>query len=70
MSEIIFLVEKDVERGYHARARGQSIFTQGDDMSSLKNNIRDAITCHFDRDEDRPKVIRLHMLTEEIFSYA
>jgi len=47
--EIIFLVEEDVEGGYTARALGYSIFTQGDTIDELKENIKDAIKCHFER---------------------
>lgn len=70
MNEIIFVVEKDVEGGFTAKALGYSIFTQADDMEALKKNIRDALKCHFDREEDIPRIIRLHMVIEEIFSYA
>ena len=48
MSEIIFLVEDAVEGGYTARALGESIFTEGDDMNELRSNIRDAVDCHFE----------------------
>lgn len=70
MNEIIFIVEPDIEGGYNASALGHSIHTHANDMDGLKRGIRDAITCHFEKDEERPKVIRLHMVTEEIFSYA
>ena len=46
--EFIFLVEEDPEGGYNARALGQSIFVQGDTFDELKNNIKDALECHFD----------------------
>ncbi|MGL6283795.1 MAG: 2-oxoisovalerate dehydrogenase [Microcoleaceae cyanobacterium] len=57
--EIIFLVEDDPEVGYTARAIGEAIFTQADDINSLKEMIKDAVRCHFD-DSDRPSIIRLH----------
>ena len=66
--EIIFLVEEDVEGGYTARALGYSIFTQGDTIDELKENIKDAIKCHFEK--NFPKVIRLHFVREEVFPYA
>jgi predicted RNase H-like HicB family nuclease len=59
MIEIIFLVEDDPDGGYIARALGESIFTQADDLESLKEMIRDAVDCHF-TEEQKPKVIRLH----------
>jgi len=70
MKEMIFVIEEDVESGYNAYALGASIFTQGGTLHEVKENIRDAVSCHFERDEDIPKVIRLHMVKEEVFAYA
>ncbi|MGD9629381.1 MAG: 2-oxoisovalerate dehydrogenase [Pyrinomonadaceae bacterium] len=67
MNEIIFLVEEDVENGYNAKALGESIFTQGADLDELRSNIRDAVDCHFEPDA-KPKVIRLHFVTEEVLA--
>ncbi|RUM41319.1 MAG: 2-oxoisovalerate dehydrogenase [Desulfurobacterium sp.] len=50
--EIIFLVEEDPEGGYFARALGYSIFTQGETIEELKQNVKDALECHFERKED------------------
>jgi predicted RNase H-like HicB family nuclease len=70
MEEMIFVLEEDPEGGYTARALGYSIFSQGETIEEIKANIKDAIKCHFDREEDFPKVIRLHQVKEEVFSYA
>jgi predicted RNase H-like HicB family nuclease len=70
VKEIIFLVEDDPEGGYSARALGHSIYTQGDTKEEVKQNITDAISCHFDKPEDMPKIIRLHFVHEEMFAYA
>jgi hypothetical protein len=51
MTEIIFLVEEAAEGGYIARALGASIFTEADDLTTLEQNVRDAVRCHFDEDE-------------------
>jgi len=67
MNEIIFLVEEDVEGGYNARALGESIFTQGQGVEELRNNIRDAVDCHFEK-ATKPKVIRLHFVSEEVLA--
>ena len=56
--EIIFFVEEAVEGGYNARAIGESIFTQADDLESLNKMVRDAVKCHFD-DDKMLDVIRL-----------
>ena len=64
MREIIFEVTEAPEGGYEARARGHSVFTQGDDCDDLKEMVRDAVICHFD-DREAPRVIRLHFVREE-----
>ncbi len=67
--EIVFVVEEDPEQGYSAKALGYSIFTEGDTLTELKDNIKDAIKCHFDKD-DMPLYVRLHIITEEKFACA
>lgn len=64
-SEIIFTVEEDPEGGYVAEALGHAIVTQGETMEELRRMVRDAVRCHFS-DEERPGVIRLHFLKEEV----
>ena len=68
MTEIVFLVEEDPEGGYTARALGESIFTQADDMDALREMVRDAVRCHFPDESTRPKVIRLHLVRDEVIS--
>ncbi len=70
IKEIIFLVEEDPEGGYNAKALGESIFTEADSLEELKENIKNAIKCHFDREEDIPNIIRLHIVKEEIIPYV
>jgi hypothetical protein len=48
MAELIFLVEDAPEGGFTARSLGVSIFTQADDLESLREMVRDAVRCHFD----------------------
>jgi hypothetical protein len=67
MIEIVFLVENDPEEGYTARALGESIFTQANNLESLKEMIRDAVNCHFTETE-KPKVIRLHIVRDEVIA--
>ncbi len=67
MKEIIFVVEEAPEGGFTARALGESIFTEADNLSDLRLNIRDAINCHFDQGQE-PKVIRLHFVREEMIA--
>ncbi|HZI19499.1 MAG TPA: hypothetical protein VEY09_12985 [Pyrinomonadaceae bacterium] len=65
--ELIFLVQEAPEGGYTARALGESIFTEADDMDGLREMVRDAVRCHFDEGQG-PRLIRLHFVREEVFA--
>ena len=65
MSEIIFVIEESPEGGFSARALGESIYTEADDLKQLHENIREAVQCHFEEGK-APKVIRLHYVREEV----
>jgi len=67
MNELIFVVEEDMDGGYNAKALGESIFTEADTLEELKENIREAVKCHFDTDK-LPKIIRIHLVQEEVFA--
>jgi hypothetical protein len=66
-AEIIFTIDEAPEGGYIARALGHSIFTEADSLEALRTSVRDAVRCHFD-DDDRPKIIRLHFVREEVIA--
>lgn len=65
MDEILFLVENAPEGGFTAKAIGESIFTEADNLEDLHVNVRDAVRCHFEEDKI-PKMIRLHFVREEV----
>ena len=67
MNEIIFVVEEAAEGGYTARALGESIFTEAENIDELRSKIRDAVRCHFEP-ASLPKVLRLHHVKEEVLS--
>ena len=64
--EIIFLVEEDAKGGYIAKSLCYSIFTEADTIEELKKNIIDALKCHFKNEEELPRIVRLHIVKEEI----
>ncbi|MCF8357426.1 MAG: type II toxin-antitoxin system HicB family antitoxin [Prolixibacteraceae bacterium] len=49
MNEIIFIVQESSEGGLEAKTLGHSIFTEADTIEELKQNIREAIHCHFEK---------------------
>jgi hypothetical protein len=54
--EIVFLVEESPEGGLEAHALGMSLFTEGETLAETKENVRDAVRCHFE-DGCQPKVV-------------
>ena len=67
MKELNFLIEEAPEGGYTAHALGGSIFTEGHDVTALRENVRDAVRCHFEEDE-MPRIVRLHFTREEVIA--
>ena len=60
MDELIFVVENAPEGGYTARALGESIFTEAEDLPALREQIKDAVRCHFD-DGRGPEQVRFSL---------
>jgi len=67
ISEIIFTVTDSPEGGYEARADGHSIFTHADSVEELRQQIREAVCCHFECGA-APVTIRLHGAHDEVIS--
>lgn len=67
MDEIIFVVTEAPEGGFTARALGESIFTEADDVVALREQVRDAVLCHFDEGK-APKMVRLHFVHDDVIA--
>ncbi len=67
MTEIIFLIEDAPEGGFMARALDAPIFTDADSLEDLHSKVREAVDCHFEPN-DKPKMIRLHFVREEVIA--
>ncbi len=69
MTEVIFLIEEALEGGYTARALGEGIFTEAETLEELRKNIKEAVDCFYDEeDKNKPKLIRLHLVKEELIT--
>lgn len=68
VSELVFLMEEAPERGYTTRALGESIFTEADDRDTLKQNIIDAVACHYANRARAPKAARLRWVKDEVLA--
>ena len=69
MTDIDFLVAETPKRELLARAVGQSIFVEADDIRSLCEQVRDAVHCHFE-DGCAPSRIRLHFRGWNLWSQS
>jgi predicted RNase H-like HicB family nuclease len=69
MSEIIFDVREDeADGGFVATALGYGIHTQGETVEELRAMVKDAVDCYFDETMQRPTVIRLHFVRDEVLA--
>ena len=67
--EIIFeITEDEVDGGYSASALGYGIHTEGDYLEEVRANIREAVDCYFDETMERPKLLRLHFVRDEVLT--
>ena len=66
-TEIIFEVSEDeFDGGYSASALGFGIHTEGNTLDELRGNVREAVDCYFDDSMERPRLIRLHYVRDEV----
>lgn len=68
MSEIIFLIEDAEDGGFIAKGLNYGIYTDAETVDELRENVRDAVRCHFDDNEAKPSLIRLHFVHDEVIS--
>ena len=64
--ELIFEIRDAQEGGYCARALGLAIFTEAETWDELRDNIRDAVSLHFDEAAERPRLLQLHYVRDEL----
>lgn len=66
MQEVIFVINESLDGGFEAEALGLSIFTEADDWQSLKENIIEAVSCHFD--DNAKRIVRMHFVKDEVLT--
>jgi hypothetical protein len=67
MNEIHFVVEEAPGGGYLARGVGADIFTDAGGLPALREQVRDAVRCHFEEGQ-APGVIHLHFTRGEVLA--
>jgi predicted RNase H-like HicB family nuclease len=69
MAELVFEVVQEQDGGYCAECLTENIFTQGDTWEELRRNVVEATSAFF-FDRDRPELVRLHLVRDEVASVA
>ena len=65
IKELLFLVEEEEDGGFVAKCLTESIYTQGDNLTEVRENIKDAVLCHFGEVE-MPNIVRMHITKDEV----
>jgi len=64
------VIEDLIDGGYIASAIGHGITTEADTLNELRSMVKDAVEGHFHDSEDRPKIVRLHFVRDEVLSFC
>lgn len=70
MDNLIFEVTQEADGGFVAECLTEPITTQGDDWSSLKQAISEAMRGFLFDEPERMVNIRLHLVRDEVFALA
>ena len=68
MKELIFEVSEDIQGGYSSSALGVGIHTQAESVEELKAMVRDAVECYYEDGDEKPSLIRLHFVRDEVMA--
>jgi hypothetical protein len=67
VSEIVFEITQESDGGYCAECLTESIFTQADTWDELRANVRDVVEAFY-FDSEKPSVVRLHLVRDEVLA--
>jgi predicted RNase H-like HicB family nuclease len=71
MRELIFEVTQEGDGGYCAECLTEAIVTEGDTWEELRKNAKEAVRgFYFDRPDELPTTLRLHLVRDEVLAYA
>ena len=66
LMELIFEVRDAEEGGFVARALGHAIFTEAETWDELRAKVLEAVSPHFEDATDRPRLVRIHYVRDEL----
>ena len=68
MTEILFILEEATGGGSVAHAVGAPMVMEADALTRVRAIVRDAGRRHVDEDGERPTLIRLHLVHDEVIA--
>jgi predicted RNase H-like HicB family nuclease len=66
MNEVIFEVTQEADGGYVAECLTEPIITQGNTWDEIRKNVQEAASAYFFDQSQRPSMIRLHLVRDEV----
>lgn len=71
MNELVFEVIQEADGGFCAECLSDSIVTEGDTWEELRRNVQEVVRAfYFDQPDKLPSAIRLHLVRDEVLSFA
>ena len=71
MDELVFEVIQESDGGFCAQCLTDSIVTEGNNWEELRANVKDVVRAfYFDQPEKMPLCIRLHLVRDEVLTFA
>ena len=71
MNELVFEVIQETDGGFCAECLSDSIVTEGDTWEELRRNVQEVVRAfYFDQPDKLPSAIRLHLVRDEVLSFA
>ncbi len=68
MKELVFEVTQEEDGGFVAECLQEDIFTQADTWDELRSNVREAAHAFYFDVLEKPSVIRLHLVRDEVLA--
>jgi predicted RNase H-like HicB family nuclease len=65
---LVFAALQEIDGGFCAECLSENIFTQGDTWEALRQNVQEAVRCHFFDNSRIPNRIRLHLVRDEVLT--
>ena len=68
-NELTFEVMQEADDGFCAQCLTHDIFAQADNWNELRDDVREAVAAFF-FDGEAPRIVRLHLVRDEVLSLA